>query len=133
MSEAASKSSTGISFAFERRRELPDHVGDFYRDAGKARSAFERSRSPHTEAPTVSDKAEGTADAPPADGPRMSGFQLPAPHPSFAVPRRRSEIDGWLQARAEKEAAETLPKDAFVTMRLAQTFRAKSVRQTRSR
>lgn len=119
------------SFAHERRGELPEHNGDFGRDAGKARAAFEAARSGNVPTPTQSPATEGT-DAPQPEPPRrVDLLDLPEPHPSFAVPRHKSKRVP--AAEQDREAPSHSDKETFLQMRAEQELTAKQNRARNTR
>jgi hypothetical protein len=119
MTDTPAKGAGRTSFAFERRGELPNHLGDFYRDADKARAAFETARTAQIVAPEPSQRADRSAGEDRAMRPRTARFQLPDPHPSFAQPNRKRFEEDWFQRLDCNSDGKPLTKQAFMEMREA--------------
>lgn len=120
------------SFAFERRAALPDHGGDAWRDAGKARAAFDPpdvAQAPASNRAGVNDNG-ATSGAEAQE--RPGGFVLPDPRPSFARPTRaRREED--VQAGPGAAGPGQMDKQVFMEVRREASDAARSLDKRRSR
>jgi hypothetical protein len=120
------------SFAFERRAALPDHGSDAWRDAGKARAAFDPpdvAQAPALSRARVNDNgATGGAEA----QERPSGFVLPDPRPSFARPSRLRGKEEF-QAGTGAAGPGQMDKQTFLEVRREASEATRSLDKRRSR
>lgn len=123
MADEPNDSPSRTSFAFARRATLPDHGGDAWRDAGKARGAFgpaQAGQLPEQAPVTANDNGAAGGGKTPE---RPGGFVLPDPRPSFARPARlRREED--VQAEAGAARPGQMDKQTFLAVRREATAQA---------
>ena len=132
MSDDPNGGRSRTSFAFERRAALPDHGGDAWRDAGKARAAFDPpdvAQAPALSRAGVNDNGvPGGAEA----QERPSGFVLPDPRPSFARPARLWREEEF-QAGTGTVRPGQMDKQVFLEVRREASDAARSLDQRRCR
>lgn len=111
------------SFAFARRADLPDHGGDAWRDAGKARAAFDPpdvAQAPALSCAGVNDNGAARGGEAPE---RPSGFVLPDPRPSFARLSRLRREEAF-QAGTDAAGPGPMDKQTFLEVRREPTAQA---------
>ncbi|WP_299971498.1 hypothetical protein [uncultured Roseobacter sp.] len=110
---------TSISYSYRMRGELPGNMGLFYRDAGKAREAFDAARRELPGRTFPKEQSPETARGGGADTPkyRTPRHVLPDPHPNFALPNRKLREESWFQKLRTRETGAAMTRAEFMAAR----------------
>ncbi|MFP7673701.1 hypothetical protein ACG74X_10155 [Marivita sp. S0852] len=114
-----------VSYAYRHHGDVPGEMGDFYKDAGKAKTAFTVSHNAQI-VPNVPERFQSRAQ-----GRGSSGVPI-SPHPSYAEPHKQAPDEGWFQVLAPELSDRALSRTEFKALRKKQDIQRLKA-QSRSR